>query len=332
MMKKFVKILGSTWGQRASIIVLIMIVMAFAEPAFFSVANLKSILLQIAIYGIMACGMLLVVLVGGIDLSLGSMSALGSVIAASYIVEHGTGNLAFFAAIGIVFAIAIVVGLIHGVFDAFLGLPAFVVTLATQYALYGIATNYTAGVYVHLTDLSGLYIMLGNAKILGVPLSIIIFLIFAAVTAIVLEKTTYGRRLYAVGGNKRAAKLVGISPKIVKISAYVICSLTAVIGGLILSSQNLTATYIIGKGYEGPVMMVIVVGGISLMGGEGGIGGVLFGALLVGILNNMIILMGISTDYSELVQGAVIIFAVAMNIYYSRKSMGLIVPRNRKKE
>ena len=308
-----------------------MIVMAIAEPAFFRVTNLKSILIQISIFGIMACGMLLVVLVGGIDLSIGSTSALGCVIALSYVVEHGTGNAAFFSAVGIVFLIAIAIGLIHGIFDAFLKLPAFIVTLATQYALYGVATLYTDGAYVHLTEYNGLYFMLGNAKILGIPFSIVAFVIFAVLTAVLLEKTTYGRRIYMAGGNVRASKLVGTNSKFVKISAYVICSLTAVIGGLILSAQNLTATYTTGKGYEGPVMMVIVVGGISLMGGEGGIGGVLFGALLAGILNNMVILLGISTDYSELFQGIVIIFAVALNIYSGRKSMGLIKPRRKRK-
>ena len=145
-------------------------------------------------------------------------------------------------------------------------------------------------------------------------------------------ETTYGRRIYAVGGNPKAATLVGIKPKAVKISAYVICAITAAIGGIMLASQNLNATYITGKGYEGPVMMVIVVGGISLMGGEGGIGGVLFGALLVGILNNMIILLGISTDYTDFVQGVVIILAVALNVYSSRKSMGLVKPHVSRKK
>lgn len=323
---RLVKFLGSTWGQRATILVIIMVVMAFAQPAFSSLGNLRSILIQIAIYGVMACGMLLVVLVGGIDLSLGSMAGLACVVATTYVAEHGTGTGTFLVAVGMALLIAVGVGLLHGIFDAVLHLPAFVVTLATQYALYGIATEYTKGGYVHLTELEGPYYALGNAKIFGVAFSIVLFLIMAVVTTVALEKTTYGRRIYAVGGNPTAARLVGLKPKLIKISAYVLCSITAAIGGMVLSSQNLTATYATGRGYEGTVMMVIVVGGISLAGGEGGIGGVLFGALLVGILNNMIILLGISTDYSELVQGVVILLAVALNIWSSRRSAGLAKP------
>jgi ribose transport system permease protein len=329
---RFFKVIGSTWGQRLTIIVIIMVVMAIFQRSFFTFANLKSILIQISIYGIMACGMLLVVLVGGIDLSLGSMSALASVLVGDFVAKHGTSNGVFFQALAIALGVAVLVGIIHGVFDAVLRLPAFVVTLATQYAMYGIATAYSKGVYIHLTEYEGIYYMLGNSKVLGLAMSIVIFIIFAVITSVALEKTTYGRRIYAVGGNPKAATLVGIKPKAVKISAYVICAITAAIGGIMLASQNLNATYITGKGYEGPVMMVIVVGGISLMGGEGGIGGVLFGALLVGILNNMIILLGISTDYTDFVQGVVIILAVALNVYSSRKSMGLVKPHVSRKK
>ena len=332
MKQKLSRFFGNTWGQRATIIIIIMVIMAFAQPAFFTLGNLKSILIQIAIYGVMACGMLIVVLVGGLDLSLGSMAGLACVVATTYVVEHGTSNGTFVAAVGIALLIAVGVGLIHGIFDAVLRLPAFVVTLATQYVLYGIATEYTKGVYVHITELEGLYYMLGNSKILGVSFSIVLFIVMAIITTVALEKTTYGRSIYAVGGNPRASRLVGLKPKLTKISAYIICSVCASIGGMVLSSQNLTATYSTGRGYDGTVMMVIVVGGISLMGGQGGIGGVLFGALLVGIINNVIILLGISTDYSELVQGVVILLAVALNIYSERKSAGLIKPKRQKRE
>lgn len=329
MKQKIIKTLGSTWGQRISILAVIMIVMAFAQPAFFTFGNFKSILLQIAIYGIMACGMIFVILVGGIDFSIGSMSALGCVIVAMHMSKHGIGAGGFIVSLLIALAAAVVLGIIHGVFDAQFGLPAFVVTLATQYLVYGIATEYTDGVYIHLTETSGIYYWLGNAKLFNIPVSIIIFLVLAAIVGFVLSKTTYGRRIYAVGGNKDAAVLVGINPKIIKISAYVICSITAVIGGVILSSQNLVANYITGQGYEGTVMMAIVVGGISLTGGHGDIGGVIFGALLVGILNNIIILLGISSDYAQFVQGVVIIIAVALNVYSSRKSMGIVSPKKR---
>jgi ribose/xylose/arabinose/galactoside ABC-type transport system permease subunit len=172
---------------------------------------------------------------------------------------------------------------------------------------------------VHLTATDNLYYKIGNAKVLSVPLPIIIFIAIASITAVVLTKTVFGRRLYAAGGNRRAAALAGINIRLYTVCAYIICAVTAAIGGIVLSSMNLVAANVTARGYEGTVMMAVVVGGVSIAGGEGKVAGVIFGALLVGVLNNVIILLGISTDYAELVQGVVIIAAVALNVYSSKK-------------
>ena len=331
-MKKFVKLLGSTWGQRLSIIVVLMLIMAFAEPAFFTLGNFKSLLIQIAIYGIMACGMLFVILVGGIDFSIGRMGALACVITASYIVNHGTSNVVFFTALGLSLLVAVCVGLLHGVLDAVFKLPSFIVTLATQYILYGVANEVTSGVYIHAAKPEGIYYMLGSAKIFGLSPSVFTFIVVAIVTGIILDKTTYGSKLHLAGGNPVAAKIVGINPQLMKITSYIVCSIAASIGGVLLSAQNISASYTTASGYEGTVLMVIVVGGISMLGGIGTVSGVLFGAILVGMMNNMIILLGINTDYAEFVQGVVIIIAVALNIYTSNKSQSIIDNTKKQKD
>ena len=322
MKKKVFNFLGSAWGQRATIIVLIMLVMAFLQPRFFSLQNLTSILLAIAIYGIMAGGMLFTVLTGGMDLSVGSMAAMSGTIFAMTVSSHGYTVGSFFAGMAFALAICIVVGLLHGTIITFFGVPAFVVTLATQYGISGIVQLYTGGSYVDAFD-NGIFYKLGNGKVFGVPMPIILFIIFSIIFAIVLTKTTYGRRLYAVGGNETASKLVGIKTRSVTIIGYVVSSLAAGIGGMILVSMTMVAGTTTASGYEGSVLMAMVVGGINLAGGEGDVWGAIFGALFVGIINNIQILLGVPTDYQKFIQGIIIILAVILNMYTSRRSQGL---------
>ena len=335
-MKQVKSFLGNPWGQRVLLLVLIGIVMAFAEPKFFTGTNWASILLAIALYGIMACGMLFVVLLGGIDLSVGSMAACSGAYLAFNWVNGGytTESLV----IGLVSGLlaGVVVGLLHGVLVAYLNLPAFVVTLATQYLVYGYVILYTDGAFVYAIrqQVEGsldIFYCLGNARVLGLTMPVWIFLAVVAITAFILGKTTYGRRLYAVGGSPRAAEYVGIHTKRATVIAYVVSSVCAAIAGMVLVSLNMQAGSTTASGYEGNVLMAMVVGGINLAGGEGGIGGAVFGALLVGILNNMMILLGVPSDYIKAIQGAIIIAAVTMNVYTSRKAAGILSPRQAKK-
>ena len=323
MKEKLLRFFGSAWGQRLSFFLVIMIVMAIFQPVFFKWSNLLSILLAIAIYGVMACGMLFVILIGGIDFSIGSMAALSACIALTHASNHAYTQGATIAAVLIVLAVGIAVGALHGFFDAVLKLPAFVVTLATQYILYALADMYIDSKYVHLTATDNLYYKIGNLKVLSVPMPILIFIVFASAAAVLLTKTNFGRRLYAAGGNRRAASLVGINTRFYTICSYMLCSVAAALSGIVLSSMNLIAANVTARGYEGTVMMAVVVGGVSIMGGEGKVEGVIFGVLLVGVLNNVIILLGISTDYAELVQGLIIVTAVALNVYGARKSAGI---------
>jgi len=324
------KLAGSAWGQRASILIVIVVIMAIVQPRFFTSGNMLSILLAIAFYGVIASGMLFVVLIGGIDLAVGSEAALGGTVFTMYVLNHDMTTGAFFIGFLLALLVAVGVGLLHGFFDAYLGMPSFVVTLATQYALYGLIQYMTNLNYLTVLRPLGLFYQLGNGKLFGVPSPVIWFIIIAVIVAFILKKTPFGRRVYAVGGNPRAAELVGVSAKFHKMAAYVICSVTASVAGMLLVSMNMVSSYKTAAGYEGPVMMAIVIGAVNLMGGEGTMGGVFFGALLVGIINNMLILVGIDTDYKDFVQGIIIIVAVALNVYTSRRSRGIVDQKRRR--
>lgn len=322
-MKKFVSLLGNPWGQRLSILAVIMVVMVIFEPRFFMPSNASSILLAISLYGIMACGMLFVVLVGGMDLSVGSTAALTASILSLNAYQSGYTMSGFLTGVLLSIAACMLIGIIHGILVTKFSLPSFVVTLATKYVIYGVVLLVTGGHYIHIIN-DGIMYNLGNYKLFGaIPMPVVIFVVYAVVCAIILGKTVFGRRLYAAGGNPVASKLVGIKTNLTVILSYIICSISAGIGGMILASQNMMAGPTTAQGYEGNVLTAMVVGGLNLAGGEGGVPGAIFGALLVGIINNMLILLGVPSDLTTFVQGVIIIAAVSLNMYTSRRSLGL---------
>jgi ribose/xylose/arabinose/galactoside ABC-type transport system permease subunit len=329
MNNKIRQFIGGQWGQRVLILIIIFIVMAIFQPKFFTPGNASSILLAISVYGIMACGMLFVVLIGGLDLSVGSMAGLSAVIISVFAskgnYELGSCLLGLLAAL----AVAIIVGYIHGVLVTHIGMQSFVVTLATKYVLYGIVPTLTGGAFIYFKGTGFMY-QVGNARPLGIPLPIIIFLLIAVICGIALSQTTFGRRLYAIGGNPTASALVGIRVFRDTKIAYIVSCVTAAIGGLILCSMNMVAGQTTANNYEGNVLLAMIVGGINLAGGEGGISGAVFGALLAGIITNLMTLLGVSADFQKFVQGMIILAAVILNVYTSRRSAGLIAPRRRK--
>ena len=317
MIKKVIKTAGSAWGQRIAILALICIIMAIAEPVFFRPANAKSILFAISVNGIMACGMLFTVLVGGLDLSVGSMAGMAASITFLIAGNLGFTNAAFLLGCLAAMAACLVVGWINGFFVTVLGLPAFVVTLAMKYTLYGSIFVVLKGIYIYSPG-NGLINRIGNASLLSIPVPVIIFAVIVVACAFVLVKTTYGQRLYAIGGNKRVANLAGINSVRNTRSAFMISSVLAGFAGIILASMNGQAEPRTGLGYEANVLMAMVIGGINLAGGEGGAPGAVFGALLVGIINNAMLLLSISSDIQSLVQGVVIIAAMLLSMYAKR--------------
>ena len=328
--KSLRQILGSNWGQKITILVIFVVVMAIFQRQFFLPANWTSILRAISIYGIMACGMFFVVLIGGLDLSVASTASLSATIVMLSVVNSGYAKGAFLKGFVIAMAVCVAIGLVHSFFVTRFKMPSFVVTLATKYALLGVVMLVSNSSYTYLTEDTSFLFKLGNTKLLSVPVPIIIFIVFAIVCALILNFTTFGRKLYAVGGNATASELVGIKSKRNTRIAFILCSMSAGIGGIILCSMNCVAGSGTASGYEGNVLMAMIVGGINLAGGEGGILDAVYGALLVGIINNVQILIGIPADYQDFVRGVIILAALSLNVYTYRKMHGMIPPRRKK--
>jgi ribose/xylose/arabinose/galactoside ABC-type transport system permease subunit len=331
MNSKIMHFIGGQWGQRVLILAIIFVVMAIFEPKFFTPKNASSILLAISVYGIMACGMLFVVLLGGLDLAVGSMAGLSAVIIGVFASADNFGIGGCLTGLFAALVVAILTGYVHGVLVTHIGMHSFVVTLATKYILYGIVPMFTGGAFIYFEGDGFLY-RVGNARPFGIPLPIIVFLMIAVICGVVLSQTTFGRRLYAIGGNPTASALVGIRVFRDTKIAYIVSCVTAAIGGLILCSMNMVAGQTTANGYEGNVLLAMIVGGINLAGGEGGVSGAVFGALLAGIITNLMTLLGVSADFQKFVQGMIILVAITINVYTGRRSAGLVAPKRRGKK
>ena len=332
MIKKVIKAVGSAWGQRITLLVIICIVMAIFEPVFFKANNYKSILLAIAVNGVMVCGMLFTVLVGGMDLSVGSMAGISASIAFRIAEAAEFTSSSFIYGCALAIALCLVAGFLNGFFVTRFAIPAFVVTLAMKYILYGSIYMVTQGFFV-LPPAHGLSFQLGNqivfeiplgAEKLSIPMPVIILIVVVAVCAFVLVKTTYGRKLYAIGGNKNVANLVGIKSNRNIIGAFMISSVLSGFAGIMLASMNGQAGQTTAANYEGNVLMAMVVGGINLAGGEGGVAGAVFGALLVGIINNVLLLLSVESTIQTFVRGVIILAAMTLNMYTKRSTAGTL--------
>ena len=331
MMKKTMRVVGSQWGQRITLLVIICVAMIFLEPKFFKPDNYISILLAISVNGVMACGMLFTVLVGGMDLSVGSMAGMTASITYMIAKSYNFTDGGFLTGCALALAVCILTGFLNGFFVTRFALPAFIVTLAIQKILHGTIFFITKGIFV-LPPRYGLAYAVGNLVVfsiplgggnkLNIPMPVIILIAIVAVCAFVLLKTTYGRKLYAIGGNKNVANLVGIKSNANIITAFMISSLLAGVAGILLASQSGQAGQTTCKGYEAYVLMAMVVGGINLAGGEGGVSGAIFGALLVGIINNVMLLISVPGDIQTFVRGVIILAAMTLNIYAKRGVLG----------
>ncbi|MDR1217315.1 MAG: ABC transporter permease [Oscillospiraceae bacterium] len=318
-MNRVTRFIGGAWFQRAVILIIMCVVMLFFERKFFTGSNASSILFAISIYGVMACGMLFVVLLGGLDLSVGSMAAVSACIVAQITLGSGYTVAGLLTGIAASLGFSLVVGAVHGLCVTYMKMPSFVVTLSTKYILYGLAPVITGGSFIYYpqematnTAVRVIY-SFGNARPAGVPMPVIFFVAVIAVSGFVLAATTYGRRLYAIGGNATASVLVGIRVRRDTVAAYMASSLLAALAGIVLSSVNMQAGQTTAQGYEGSVLMAMIVGGINLGGGEGDVPGAIFGALFAGLIGNVMTLLSVPSDFQKAVQGAIILAAVCLN-------------------
>lgn len=319
---------GSGSGLRQSlqlplIVLVLAAVMTIWKPGIFLTgSNLQSILLSVCIYGIMMCGTIFPLLNGGIDLSIGSTAALAGCVAILLTVRGGETSSA--AVLGILAGMAVgaLCGTVNGVVSSLFGIPAFVVTLASSNIVLGLAQTVSRQRTITCLH-SDLIRWIGTGKLLGIPFPIIFFALLLVLTWWMLKYTRFGRYAYAAGGNPTATHYSGVNTRMIQTVTYLISGTTAAMAGIVLSCFNRQAVYTQASGYDGDVLVALVVGGVSMAGGEGKITGAIFGLLILGILNNAMILIGIDAIYQRLVKGLLVIVAVAIDVYTRNKDSGM---------
>jgi ribose transport system permease protein len=283
--------------------------LAVMSPDFLTVANLLNVMRQVSINALIAFGMTLVILLGGIDLSVGSILALSSVFTAT-LISRGTDPVAA-TLVGI--ASGAVMGAANGLVIAKGKVAPFIATLGTMTILRGLALVLSNGSPVTGIN-SDFFTMLGGGYVADlIPIPVIWMALMFAVIWFVLKKTVFGRHVYAVGGNEEASRLSGVSVDRVKIWVYTLSGAMSAMAGIILTSRLNSAQPTAGAGYELDAIAAVVLGGTSLTGGRGWIFGTLVGALLIGVLNNGLNLLGVSSFYQQVIKGVVILLAVLID-------------------
>jgi len=304
----------------AAALIAIMIVMSVLSSAFLSPGNLANVAKNFSFVGIVTLGITLVIITGGIDLSVGSTMAL-SAIACAIVMQKLSGTaldatpllsmiLSLLAGLGV----ALLVGLANGVLIAKLGLSPFVTTLGMLSVVRGLAYAVTEGRGQAPTGPDvDLFYALTDGTIAGVPVAVIDLLVLAAIIGVVLHQTAFGRHVFALGGNERAAALTGIAVDRVKIAVYVLSSLSAGFAGMLMLGWLGSAPANLATGYELTIIAAAVIGGANLTGGVGGPAGAVIGALLIEVIRNGLVLAGINAYWQIVLVGCIIILAVLVD-------------------
>ncbi|WP_417269199.1 ABC transporter permease [Celeribacter sp.] len=286
------------------------IVLSLSSEFFLTWNNWTNILRQTAINGILAIGVTFVILTKGIDLSVGSILALSGAVAASFAVTPDPYFIGF--AIVAALAVGALAGAVNGVLVAWLNIPAFVVTLGMLSVARGATYIYTDG--RPISNLSPAFLWFGKGAIFGIPVPIFALALVFGICWFALRYTIFGRHVYAVGGSEKASRTSGIRTKKVIMSTYVISGLLAGLAGLILTARTTAALPQAGVAYELDAIAAVVIGGTSLSGGRGTLIGTMFGALIIGTINNGLDLMGVSSYYQQVVKGTIIVGAVLLDV------------------
>ncbi|MEW9031443.1 MAG: ribose ABC transporter permease [Planifilum fimeticola] len=285
----------------------IVIVLSFISEDFLTVTNIFNVLRQISINALLAFGMTFVILTGGIDLSVGSILALSGALSAGMIAGGTDPILAVLAGL----AAGTLMGAANGLLVAKGRVAPFIATLATMTIYRGLTLVYTEG--RPITFSNDAFSLLGKGYFLEIPVPVIWMLLSFLILYYLLRNTTFGRHIYAVGGNEEAAVLSGIRADRVKIRVYAISGLFASLAGIILTSRLSSAQPTAGVAYELDAIAAVVLGGTSLAGGRGWIAGTLVGAMIIGVLDNGLNLLNVSSFYQQVVKGGVILLAVLLD-------------------
>ena len=293
---------------RSVLILLVICVFAtILSPSFLSVTNLFNVFKQITVAGIVGCGMTFVILTGGIDLSVGSILGLSGVLASGVLAS--TGNTA--AAVAVSLVVGVACGAVNGFFVSVCGIPPFISTLGMMTLLRGVILVYTKGSPIPIK--SDAYKFFGKGSIAGIPVPVIILIIVFLLAHYILTQTSYGRSVYAVGGNREAARLSGIRVKTSEFLVYTLIGLMCGMAGLILTARLGSAQSTSGTGIEMDAIAAVILGGTSLSGGVGFVLPTVVGAMIMGIIDNILTLMNVNPHATNIVKGAVILIAVLVD-------------------
>ncbi|MCD8356404.1 MAG: ABC transporter permease [Clostridia bacterium] len=309
-------------GRTFIVLAILVILFGILSPNFVSVATLKMVTKHVALYGILAIGMTYVIITSGIDLSVGSVVGLAGMIAGGLIQEGLTiGGSTLYFSVPVVVLIVLIMGCLigwaNGLIITKLSVAPFIATLGTMYICRGLANIRSGGnTFSSITGYEGLgnqgFKALGSS-VAGIPIGAILLIALSLIAAVALRKTTFGWHLYAVGGNERAAKMSGIKSDRIKIYAYVISGICAALVGMINTAQLAAAHPASGDGWEMNAIAASVLGGTSMAGGIGTIGGTFIGAFVIGVLNDGMTMCGVSEFWQKVIKGAVIILAVVID-------------------
>lgn len=300
----FVNIIKSNLGILIGLLVLC-VGLTFLTDKFATVTNFFNVARQITINLYLACGMTFIILLGGIDLSVGSVIAISGCVSAGMI---SWLNLPVYVGILIGICFGVLLGALNGIIVSRTTIPAFIVTLATMNIGRGIARVYTGAQTISVLD--DQYTFWGMGTVFGIPIQLFCIIAVIIVCSFVLNKTQLGRHIYATGGNKQAAEYSGINVKKVTLFVFVLSGILASLAGVLTVGRTFTATMIMGNGAEMDAISAVVLGGTSMSGGKGTISGTVIGVIVIGVLQNGMNLLGIDSSWQYIVQGIVILIAV----------------------
>lgn len=297
------------------VLLAMMVTMSILSEAFLTTQNLLNVVRQISFIGIVAMGVTMVIITTGIDLSSGSLIALVSVASASF--AH-PGEYPLIVPLIIGLAIGAAAGFINGTITAKGKIPAFIATLGMMIAARGLALLYSDG--RPIPDLSPSFLFIGKGEVLGIPFPIIVFVIMGLISHLMLSKTKFGKYTYAIGGNEQAARICGINVDRYKILIYTYAGLLSAIAGMMLTARISVGQPSMGNMFELDAIAAAVIGGTSLSGGVGTIGGTMIGALIIGVLNNGLDLLGVSSYWQQILKGIIIVSAVLIDARKNKKA------------
>lgn len=287
--------------------VFLFLLMSVLNDNFLTTNNLLNITLQVSINAIIAAGMTFAILTSGIDLSVGPVMALSGSVTAGLMLMGIPVPLAILAG----FLLGSVFGFANGICVAWLRMPPIIVTLASMGIARGLALLYTGG--YPLSGLPDIFAYFGRSTLLGVPLPVLIMIVVYVLAWLILNRLPFGRYVYAIGGNEEAARLSGIRVPRVKMLVYLISGFTASVAGLVLTSRLMSGQPNAGNGFELDAIAAVVLGGTIISGGKGTLTGTFIGAMVLGVLNNGLNLMGVSPYIQNVLKGAIILAAIYLS-------------------